>query len=125
MAAAIGWWAAVIAWAGFIFGETWKPRPWLVPTVGDDVTLHLLGFGVLGVLLGYALRSVGAQALETLVGLAGLIALVLATVSEAGQFWVPGRGVELADWTANIGGAAAGIALAASAIASRTPDGQG
>lgn len=125
MGAAVAWWATVVGWTGFIFWKTWTPRPWPPTPAGKDLAGHLLGFGVLGVLLGYALGSVGMREAQRMVGPAGLMALVMATMSEVGQYRVPGRGVQLADWVADIGGAAAGIAVAAWAIARRRTGGMG
>jgi len=108
--AAVFWWVAVVGWTGIILVQTWTPRPWVPPFAPDDVSAHLAGFGVLGVLLSMALGSIGVRAARA-IGPAGAVALVVATVSEVGQYWVPGRGVEMVDWVANVGGAALGIGL--------------
>ncbi|MCX7597731.1 MAG: VanZ family protein [Armatimonadetes bacterium] len=121
MRTAVAWWAAVGGWMGFIYLETWTPRPWLAPLGGEDLAAHLAGFAVLGVLLGYAMGSMGVREVTKMVGPAGTLALFVATTSEVGQYWVAGRGVEMADWAANVGGAAVGIAVVAWAVHRRRP----
>jgi thioredoxin 1 len=100
------WWLPPIAWAALILVMTSMPRvPVAMPQVsGIDKMSHFAVYGVLGLLLMRAFigRS-GCTVARAAVGTLGAGAL-FGALQELNQTWIPGRGAELLDFVANVGG---------------------
>jgi len=79
----------------------------------SDKSLHFWTYGVLGALLLRALANAvwAAMTVRMAVG-AWLLAIGYGVFDELHQAFVPGRSMSLLDWTADVGGAALGIAAA-------------
>jgi VanZ family protein len=105
--AKVGWWLAAALWSAFVLAETLTPRPWILAPSGTATLAHFAGFLVFGLLAAAACAVTGWRPAW---GPAGLLVLGLGLVTEGGQFWVPGRWVDVADYLADASGAAVGIA---------------
>ena len=106
-----GRWLAALAWAALIFAGTSIPGrdlPSAFPHA--DKLVHLGLYGVLGFLVGRALRAGRTPAARTLVTALGAMAL-FAAADEWHQQFVPGRSTDAVDWLADLVGATAGLAF--------------
>ena len=105
-------WRPVVAWVLVILAATSVPLPgawsrWRVS--GLDATVHAALYGVLGWLVGAALRRTGRRGWRAVV--AALLAIAaFAALDEAHQAWTPGRVPAAGDWLADVAGAALGLA---------------
>jgi VanZ family protein len=117
--AALRAFAPALIWAAAVWTAGGLESTPSLPTVrGIDKVAHFVMYGVLGFLLArgwLAMRWRGAWLLPV------LIALMLGAADELRQRSVPGRSAEVADWIADVAGAAAGV-LIALRIGRRRPD---
>jgi len=108
----IGWWIAVVAWAGVIFA--WSAQPGSnIPGRFSEVG-HFGEYAILGSLLVLAIG--GPKPLRA-AAIALVIASVYAATDEFHQSFVPGRTPDVADWGMDTLGALAGALLTAGALA--------
>lgn len=109
--AARAWWPAV-AWAGVILVATSVPAPDDVPLDPDlpwDKAAHFALYGGLGWTLGRALWVSGKRTPRA-VWLSLAAGLVFAALDEWHQGWLLTRDPSFADWLADAGGVALGMA---------------
>jgi VanZ family protein len=103
----------LVAWWAFLLTMTHLPKPpSALPHVGDK-TLHLVAYAVLGGLLYANLRWRGADGPA-----AGLLTIAIVMLGGAVDEWtqpLSGRSCELADWCADVAGAALAAVGAAGA----------
>ncbi len=105
-------WAAVLAWMGLIFLLSSRPD---LPTFEsglpglEQVVGHLTEYGVLAVLLWWALRGVGVRH-PTAWALA--VATLYGATDEFHQSWVPGRTMSGIDLMIDLAGASAALLVA-------------
>ncbi len=105
-------WRRVAAWATLILVATTVPLPagsagWLADLPVDKV-VHGVLYGGLGWLVATTLRRTGRGGRLALFA-ALVCGMAFAAGDELHQRWVPGRAPELADWTADVVGLAAGM----------------
>jgi VanZ family protein len=105
-------WAPVVLYAGLIFYLSSRPVPEIVPAFRfSDKILHLLEYGVFGVLTAYALRTSPRKAaspkMEFVLGVA--IVAIYGLSDEFHQFFLPFRDASLYDVVADIIGGTLGI----------------
>lgn len=113
----LGEWLGVAGWIVLILAATTFPLP---PTVSPgwmdglpvDLLAHGALYGGLGWLVARALRRTGRWGRLALFT-AMVCGMVFAAGDELHQRWIPGRTPELADWTADVVGLAAGLLAAA------------
>lgn len=101
-----------LAWAGLI---TWlssksHPLPIASPFPHFDKLLHLGAFGVLAILVAWALARLGHGAGRVLL-VAVLAVTLFGALDEWHQSFVPGREADPLDWAADTAGALLGAAL--------------
>jgi VanZ family protein len=104
-------WIPALAWSAVVFTLTSIPNPDLPDVPGGDKVAHAMMYGVLGVLVAYALAPYRRRAAWLAVAFA--ITAVVAAVDEMHQRYIPGRSESVADWIADVSGA--GLALLVSA----------
>lgn len=105
-------WRRVAGWSLVILVATTVPLPagssgWLAD-LPVDLAVHGALYAGLGWLVAGTLRRTGRSdrlALFT----ALLLGMAFAAGDELHQRWIPGRAAELADWTADVVGLAAGL----------------
>lgn len=113
--------ALALAWAALVFYLSSRPDPLPFPVSafpGEDKVLHALAYAVLGALLALAAagpRFPGRRA----VLLGAALASLYGVTDELHQSFVPGRDTSAGDWVADTLGAAAGAALAITAVRRR------
>lgn len=119
-------WGPCIAWGALILTATSLPGALFTgaPIIpGADKVVHATMYGVFAFLLGRAFAQPHRAA--HIAGAPGHVALVLigvalfAAADEWHQQFVPGRSTELADWLADMAGAAAGVTLSRTAPSRR------
>jgi VanZ family protein len=93
----------------FHFSAESDPLPALTSVVWDKV-LHVTEYAGFGLLLCRALRGEGLRWWRS-VALAVILAGVYAATDEWHQLFVPGRTADVADWLADVAGAASGTSL--------------
>lgn len=102
-------WLPVTLWAALLFTLTSIPNPSLPSVPGGDKAAHAIMYGVLAALALHAWpprrRPLGSRLL-LLVVIAGL-----AAADEWHQLYIAGRSADVLDWVADMGGAAAALAL--------------
>lgn len=100
-------WAPPVVWAGFILMLTSWPSSGLPSlAVGMDKVGHFGLYGVLGFLVGRALR--GRLLASALAGAALGIA-AFGALDEWHQLFVPGRAASVWDWVADVAGTLVGL----------------
>jgi VanZ family protein len=116
-----GAWLAALAWAAGILVATSIPGrdlPRAFP--GADKLVHLVIYGVLGALVGRALRADerrgGARGPRLVVWI-GALAL-FAAFDEWHQDLIPGRSTDRIDWLADMVGATTGLVVATTSLRS-------
>ncbi|MBI5378629.1 MAG: VanZ family protein [Nitrospirae bacterium] len=101
----LGWWAAVIVYAGFLFflSSLSLPLPLpFAPGVGLDKVAHLGAYGLLSYLLFRALHiSFPHAALWRIALAAAVLATLYGASDEAHQLYVPNRQAEILDLVAD------------------------
>ena len=106
-------WLPAILWAGTIFvlsAQSSLPR--LAPDISNfDKVEHFGAYGLLGVLVIYALRRSSTLTLSKTVLLAILLTSVYGASDELHQRFVPNRTCDVWDWTADTVGGIVGIAV--------------
>ena len=109
-------WTSSALWAAVLLVSSSWPNPG-VPQFGHgDKVVHALLFGVLAWLVGRAWSSLGPS--RVALSFAGIAAF--AALDEWHQAFIPGRSASVADWIADVGGAAVGLlAVAARRRAAR------
>lgn len=108
-------WRRVAAWAGLILVATTVPVPpgsagWLAD-LPVDLAVHGGLYAGLGWLVATTLRRTGRWGRLALFT-ALVCGMVFAAGDELHQRWIPGRAAQLADWTADVVGLAAGMLAA-------------
>jgi len=98
-----------LAWMGLIFWLSSQPK---LPQViflfdGIDKLFHAGAYGVLGLLVAFAVGATTRRA----AGVAVVIASLYGVSDELHQYFVPGRSCDVFDWLADTGGAAVAVAL--------------
>ncbi len=104
-------WTAVAAWMAVIFFLSAQPRlPDLAPGLPgvEEIGGHLLAYGVLAVLLWWALRGTGTRTPATW---ALLAAILYGATDELHQHFVPGRTATVEDLLVDLIGASLGLLL--------------
>lgn len=97
-------WLPFACWAALVLTLTSIPNP-NVPTIpGGDKVAHAIMYGVLGALAAYALHGVRRPILVHGMALLGIA--LFAALDEWHQRFIPGRSADLADWMADVVGAA-------------------
>jgi len=113
--------AMLAAWVALTFTLTSIPNPDFGPSFpGADKLAHFGFYGVGGFLFVLWRRERGAGAAVAVIW-AAIFAALLGAVDEVHQQWIPGRSMELLDWTADFAGGTAGgfcSAVAASMLPS-------
>jgi VanZ family protein len=104
-------WVPVVLYALLIFhfSSESNPLPGLTSLVWDKA-LHTTEYAGFALLLCRALRGEGLR-WWTSVALAAILASVYAATDEWHQLFVPQRSADVADWAADVVGAAAGSSL--------------
>jgi VanZ family protein len=104
-------WGPVVLYALliFYFSSQSNPLPGLTRVVWDKA-LHTTEYAGFALLLCRALRGEGLRWWRSVV-LAVIFASVYAATDEWHQFFVPQRTMDVADWAADVVGAAAGSSL--------------
>lgn len=101
----LGWWAAVIVYAGFLFflSSLSLPLPLpFAPVVGLDKVTHLMAYGLLSYLLFRALHVTFHRAALWRIALAAAVLATLYGASdEVHQLYVPNRQTEILDLVAD------------------------
>ncbi len=108
------WAAAALAWAVLIgFLSSRPPAAILSENPGLDKPVHVLVFGVLGILVLAAVSRTGLRSRWQAVLLATLLVAASGLADEAYQLTVPLRTFSLWDWLADAvgGGLGAGVAM--------------
>jgi VanZ family protein len=100
-------WLPALLWLAIILVATSIPNPDVPSVPGGDKAAHAIMYGVLAVLVAYALAG-GRSARTALVATLPLVAL-LAAADEWHQRFIPGRSASMDDWLADVAGA--GVAL--------------
>ena len=113
-------WIAALAWAAGILIATSIPGrdlPRAFPSA--DKLVHLAIYGVLGVLVGRALRAGARRGVPgaTVVVWIGALAL-FAAFDEWHQDLIPGRSTDRIDWLADMVGATTGLVVATTSLRS-------
>jgi len=98
-----------LAWMGLIFFLSAQPK---LPEViflfdGIDKLFHAGAYGVLGLLVSYALGVSSRRAALVAVALSSLYG----ASDELHQYFVPGRSCDVFDWLADTSGAAVAVAM--------------
>jgi VanZ family protein len=109
-------WGPSVSWTVMIVLATSVPGDAIphVPRIpGIDKVVHLVLYATLGWLVGGALADARATFSFGAAARAFAVIAVLAAVDEWHQQFIPGRGADALDWTADVMGAALGLALAA------------
>jgi VanZ family protein len=111
---AAGWWvAAALAWAALIgYLSSRPPAAILSEHPGLDKPVHVLVFGVLGVLVLFAVRHAGLRSLWHAALVSTLLVGVAGLADEAHQLVVPLRTFSPWDWLADAAGGALGAGAA-------------
>lgn len=109
-------WGRVAAWAIMILVATTVPIPsgpagWLAD-LPVDLAVHAGLYAGLGWLVARTLGRTG-RAGRLALFTALVCGMIFAAADELHQHWIPGRAPELADWTADVIGLAAGMLSAA------------
>ena len=108
-----GSWNWVAIWAIIILVATSVPVIDVAPRIPPawlDKALHAALYGVLGWLVGRALRVSGRNG-ATAFGLALISIAVCAGLDEVHQRWLPGRVPNAGDWLADVVGAVLGLLI--------------
>ena len=105
-------WAPVVFYAGLIFYLSSRPVPDIVPAFRfSDKILHIMEYGVFGVLTAYALRTspkrLSSLKMEFVLGVA--IVMMYGLSDEFHQSFVPMRDASIYDVFADIIGGTLGI----------------
>ncbi len=115
--------AMLAGWVALILTLTSIPNPEFGPSFpGADKLAHFGFYGVAGFLFVLWRGETGKGVAAAMVWAAIFVAL-LGAVDEFHQQWIPGRSMELLDWTADLAGGTAGglcSAVAASMIRAAT-----
>ncbi|MEJ5198229.1 MAG: VanZ family protein [Anaerolineae bacterium] len=104
-------WAAVAAWMALIFFLSAQPHlPDLAPGLpgAEEIGGHLTAYGILAVLVWWALRGLESKTPATW---ALLITMLYAATDEFHQSFVPGRTMTLEDLVVDLIGASLGLLL--------------
>jgi VanZ family protein len=116
-------WAAFVVWiAGITIlsslpGQTFGPMPFF----DADKVVHMALFALGGAAFLAGLRSILRGGVSQLAGIALGCMAVIGAADEIHQLWTPGRsGGDVGDWTADVIGAALGIACVSFLYARRT-----
>ena len=104
-------WLPVGVWVGVILTATSIPNVPGPPVAGSDKVVHLAMYAVLGALALRAARNHDAPS-RTLVVVLTAIAL-FAAADEWHQQFIPSRSADVADWVADVTGAALGTGAVA------------
>lgn len=103
-------WRLPLLWSAVILVLTSWPSPRIgIEVSGGDKIVHFAMYGILGFLVTRAL-ALPRKPVELLAVLAWIT--VFALLDEVHQHWIPGREASVADWTADLLGATAGLLLA-------------
>ena len=106
-------WLPALLWLALVLTLTSIPNPDVPAVAGGDKVAHVIMYGVLAALVGFAL-DVGERSVGRL-GLALVALVALAAADEYHQRFVPGRAASVADWVADTAGAATTL-LATAAV---------
>ena len=104
-------WAAVIAWMGVIFFLSSRADlPNFAPGLPglEEISGHLIVYGVLAALLWWALRGMGARYPATW---ALILAVLYGVTDEYHQSFVPGRTMSVIDVMVDLVGASAALLI--------------
>jgi VanZ family protein len=104
-------WVPALAWAAIVLTLTSIPNPQLPDVPGGDKVAHAMMYGVLGVLVAYALAPRRRRAVW--LGVAFVVTAAVAAVDEMHQRYIPGRTESVADWVADVGGAGSALLVSA------------
>ncbi|HEX2719776.1 MAG TPA: VanZ family protein [Candidatus Deferrimicrobium sp.] len=111
--------AMLAGWVALTLTLTSIPNPEFGPSFpGADKIAHFGFYGVAGFLFVLWRREIGTGAAVAMVW-AVIFTALLGAVDEVHQHWIPGRSMELLDWTADFAGGTAGAfcsAVAASML---------
>jgi len=107
-------WAPVVFYAGLIFYLSSRPVPDIVPAFRfSDKILHIMEYGVFGVLTAYALRTspkrLSSLKMEFVLGVA--IVMMYGLSDEFHQSFVPYRDASAFDLMADVVGGTVGVLL--------------
>lgn len=86
---------------------------------GADKIAHFTFYGIMGFLFVLWRREIGKGAVAAVI-CAAIFAALLGLIDEFHQQWIPGRSMDLLDWTADFLGGTAG-SIFSSVAASRLP----
>ncbi len=107
-------WLPALLWLALVLTLTSIPNPNVpVSVAGGDKAAHAIMYGVLAGLVAYAIDLGGRGVGRLGVAFVGLAAL--AAADEYHQRFIPGRSASVADWVADVAGAAT-ILLATAAV---------
>ena len=108
-------WLPFLCWAALVLTLTSIPNPDVPSVPGGDKAAHAIMYGILGGLAAFALQDVRRAVRAHAAALAGIA--TLAALDEWHQLFIPGRSADVADWLADVTGAA--LVLLFSAVALR------
>jgi len=110
-------WAPALAWVAITFVVSHQPVV-VIPFGAPDYLAHAINYGVLGVLLVWALAGGQWPAVTgPLLASAVVLAVVLGIADEFHQSFIPGREATVRDVIADAVGACAGACVAAMVVA--------
>jgi VanZ family protein len=103
----------LVLYCVFIFMQSRLPAPFEIPDVSHfDKLLHLVGYGVMGILFYRTYLAGWPQAMKRTLIWASVISTALYGLSdEIHQYFVPERSADLLDWLADTVGAAVGTVI--------------
>jgi VanZ family protein len=98
--------------AGFYNGLIWflSSRPIFIDISGFDKTAHIIEYGILGFLLSLGL-SMSQNNFDKKAKYAIVLGLILGTIDEIHQYFVPGRSTDIIDIAADFTGITLGILI--------------
>lgn len=112
-------WLPFACWAALVLTLTSIPNPNVPSVPGGDKAAHAIMYGILGGLAAYALAGVRRPLLAHSVAMLGIAAL--AALDEWHQMFIPGRSADVADWVADVLGAALVLLFSVAALRRRGP----
>lgn len=106
-------WLPALLWLALVLTLTSIPNPSVPNVAGGDKVAHVIMYGVLAALVGFALDTGGRGIGRLAAALVGLAAL--AAADEYHQRFIPGRAASMSDWIADTAGAASTLTATAAA----------
>ena len=110
-------WLPFVCWALLVVVLTSIPNPDVPAIPGGDKAAHAMMYGILAALAAYALHGVRRSTLANVLVLLGIA--TFAALDEWHQAFIPGRSADVADWMADVAGAALAFLFSLAALRRR------